>query len=273
MGQRMVRLGSRRQSLVAQTFTAAAAFAPTDVAGLAGWYDFSAISSLWQDTGRTSAVSADGQTIKGVTDLSGSGAHLSEATNGPTYKASIQNSLSVARFDGTNDVLRESTGWGLGNANVNAVTYTVFVVMVRTDAASDSFFNPSSTALANTLYHRTTAGAYFIFKYGDAANQVSATGGSVDTSWHVQEILSPGTTVTWLVDGSSIITAAAFSAVADSFTPNQGGVGALIYNGTTPNSFHFGDIAELVLYNSSLSAGNRSSVRSYLGTKWGITVA
>lgn len=50
------------------------------------WFDFNDISTLFQDTARTTPVTTNGQNIAGVTDKSGSGNHGSSASpTKPTY--------------------------------------------------------------------------------------------------------------------------------------------------------------------------------------------
>jgi hypothetical protein len=53
-------------------------------------------------------------------------------------------------------------------------------------------------------------------------------------------------------------------------TPNQ--PVTIGHRSASANLSHFlnGDIAELIVYNASLSAANRESVRDYLNTKWSI---
>lgn len=81
------------------------AFSPSDLTNLLAWYDASDITTLWQDDGRTTQVSADDDAIGAWDDKSGNGEHVTQATaaNRPTYKTGIVNSLPVVRCDGTND--------------------------------------------------------------------------------------------------------------------------------------------------------------------------
>lgn len=67
--------------------------------------DFSLLSSLYTDSARSVAVSADGDVIGGVADQSGNAVHLSQPTAAakPIYKTGILNGKSVARFDGVDD--------------------------------------------------------------------------------------------------------------------------------------------------------------------------
>ena len=67
-------------------------------------YDLSQLSSLFQDTAGSTPVTADGQTLKRINDLSGNALHATEATNGPTI-GTDGNGKRYALFDGTNDRL------------------------------------------------------------------------------------------------------------------------------------------------------------------------
>lgn len=92
---------------------AAAAFNPATLfsGGAAGaFYDISDISTLWKDTAGTSPVTADGDIVKRVDDKSGNGNHLTEATNGPTYR--VAGALKRLQFDGSNDKLRATFAMG-----------------------------------------------------------------------------------------------------------------------------------------------------------------
>ena len=102
-------------------------------AGLKAWYDFSDISTLWQDTARTSAITADAQTIGGVTDKSGTGRHLQAPTtaNEPAYKTGIIAGKSIARLDGTDDRL-SAVSW------VGDASWTFFIVAQKRSAPISS---------------------------------------------------------------------------------------------------------------------------------------
>ncbi len=102
---------------------------PTAVTGLHTWADFSDITTLFTDTARTTPVASDGDNIKGVADKSGLGHHLSEATNPPVYKTSIQNSKSISRYLDTS--AQKLTG--------ASATYNCWLVAYKLTAAAISF--------------------------------------------------------------------------------------------------------------------------------------
>lgn len=91
----------------AVAFTPASLFAASEKGA---WYDPSDLSTLWQDTAGTSAVTADGQSVARIDDKSGNGYHLTQGTadNRPLYKT--DGALHWLLFDGTNDGLATSGG-------------------------------------------------------------------------------------------------------------------------------------------------------------------
>ncbi len=71
------------------------------------WYDFSDISTLWQDSGMTTPVTTNGDPIGAVEDKTVNAQHLTQATAGnrPTYTTNVQNGLSVADTDTSGNAL------------------------------------------------------------------------------------------------------------------------------------------------------------------------
>jgi hypothetical protein len=57
--------------------------------------DLNDLTSLWQDTARTVAVTAVGQTVKGITDKSGNGNHLNNATGWVLTADGVNNYLQT----------------------------------------------------------------------------------------------------------------------------------------------------------------------------------
>lgn len=233
------------------------AFVPTDIAGLVAWWDFSDIASLWKDTGRTSAVTVDGDAIQGVTDKSLGGIHLSEATNPPTYKTGIQAGKSVARFDGTNDTLAA--------VGITAdVSFTVLIVALKRSvpiSVNKALWTAASSA---TLYTNSALDATHYLWASNQAGGVAVMPGTA-ASWGIQVIR---------VNSASSLDAYANGGTATNFDPNNTITTATVTrlgSNTTPANFGDFDVAEVLRYDSALSATDLNRIGPYLDTKWGIT--
>lgn len=73
--------------------------------GVGVWYDPSDLSTMFQDSAGTIAVTAPGQPVGLIKDKSGNNNHASQANNGqrPTYNVD-SNGSSYLQFDGSDDV-------------------------------------------------------------------------------------------------------------------------------------------------------------------------
>lgn len=234
-------------------------FNPLSITGCVGWWDMSDITSLWKDAARTSAVSADGDIILGVTDKSGAGKHLSVAANGPTYKPGIQNSLSVARFDGTNDTL--------ANAAISAdASHTWIAVGVKRSAASGGTRNlmafgagTNAQLFANSAVDATK---WCYFANGGGASVVI--GGTV-TSW---------TALVLKTNSAASLDAFANGGAAVNFDPNDEittGTSVSLGSISTPAQFGDVDFGELLHYDTALSIASLNQIGVGMAAKWSFT--
>ena len=238
--------------------TVVEAFDPLSITGLVAWYAFDEIGTLFQDTARTTPITADGQIIKGVTDKSGTANHLSEATNGPSYQEGELNALPIARFDGSNDQL--SVTITADNSR------TTFIVAKKTTSPSGA--NDALVAMGNSnsiLYtNSVTSATALLFFQNQAAGTTTITG-TTATNWNIMTVK---------LTSLSVMDVYANGGTPVNLDPNDvidGGTAWVLGSrgaGSDPGDY---DIAEVLIYNSVLSATDHNAVGDYLADKWALT--
>lgn len=224
-------------------------FAPTDIAGLVGWWDASDASTITASSGAVSQWD----------DKSASGLDVTQATgsNQPSTGINTQNGLNVISF-GSGDLLRVTPVTAIcGSA------FTIFFVFRKT-GANNSFEAAPITMTA-----------------GNAARPIDAWGANryITTTAAVNSTDIRATTL-W-----SQISWTGVSGASSTFTERKDG--AFVASGNRPNSLSTtgqiitmasrgdgvtkltGDVAEIVVYDVELTGTDLTDVEAYLATKWG----
>lgn len=210
---------------------------PTDVTGLVRRWRADTIAQA-----DASAVSSWAALVGGVALAQGTGADQ------PTYRTSSINSLPGVRWDGVTDSL---------SGTITTVAQPVsFVVVVKHNGLGvDQEIINNSTEL-----HIGTDNVARV--WGGTAD---VTGGTADTNPHVLIVNMNGASSVIYRDGTSV----------GSGNPGANGAGATFQVGRfgTTGRPMTGDIAEILLYNHTLTAGDRSIVDSYVQDRYAITVS
>lgn len=236
---------------------------PASLGGLVLWLNATAIDGL-----------VDTDPVVQWDDLSGQGNHATQATeaNQPTYVASSINSLPCVRFVTVN------AEWLAVNGVIGAFSGTgrpftlIAVLDLATIAGTASWFSVGhSGTTTQHLFCFCNSGAYTITKVDDSAVSANvATGGDATTNPQVVVIRHTGTATTIYVNGTNETSGSSAQDVG-AMTVNIATVGAR--RRSVVGNFWDGDLGELIIYNRILSDSQRADIETYLGTKWGITVA
>jgi hypothetical protein len=225
---------------------------------------------LWMDADDASTITiATG--VSQWLDKSGAGNHVTQAstTLQPVVLAGALNGRSVLRFDGSNDTLTRANA-SLNDLGLGATDITVFTVALNDDNSGN-----------------TTEGIVAVYTVTD--NQRGW--GAMKASGNMAFVVSndgalPG-------DRPQVAAGAANNYYMTYFNYSSP-TGTVIHNGTTdtasetgtifntPSDLYVGsfgsealprwdgNIAEILVYNRTLSAGERTEVEAYLSTKWGL---
>lgn len=238
----------------------AAAFSPVDIAGMVLWLKADALTG------------ADGDAVTTwVNSAGGAVASPTQATAGakPTLKTGILNSLPVVRFDG-GDYLACS------DAGMPTADFTLFLVGKTSVNLS---FNTYVTAVCwGTNVNNQTA--KFLWTYDVNAGQngimFDVKGTPIwfsDTvaAWRINAIGRTGTTAfirrnEGLLTTKTLVVATVLSGANGLSLGSDNGSWSYIQKMT-------GDLAEIIVYGSAISAENRIKINQYLGAKWGIALA
>lgn len=235
--------------------TAATQFSILYVAAVA-WFDFSDLTTLFQDAARSTPVTTNNDPIGGVADKSGSNNHASQGTdaNRPLYKTNIQNSKGSGLWDGSNDNL------ATGNFASPPATSTIFVVAKWTTGAGDR-------QLFDGLDASNRHAAWFIEGGSDTVNMWQgsvqlASGAITITNMAIYSFVYTGSTTSrGYQNGTQVIN----NGNAGSTSLGKLNIGTFFNGSANPLG---GYIAELIVIGSVLADTPRQAVESYLNAKW-----
>lgn len=212
----------------------------------------------------------DGQTVSTWYDINSNNIVRNNATQStddykPLFKERVINGgISAVRFDGSDDYL-EFDGTKLINTG-----YTIFVVEQRRAAVS-SGISPlmgGTTGSANQNLHliyryETT------MRFGQYSNDMDYTIGSYTTPTpriHTFLLSTTDGKEYWLNGGDSAD--ASSSSQTDTLTSyTSSALGKYLSN------YFNGDLAEIIIFNRSLTTTERQAIESYLSKKYNITIS
>lgn len=216
------------------------------------WYDFSDLSTLFQDSAGTIPVAADGDPIGKVVDKSGNGHDLTQATAAarPTYRTS--GGLHWADFDGSDDVLLSSAYATIAQPNTLAVA-----AKIDTNASSighQGFIDGNGAR--NGIFQNTD-------------NSLSLHGGTaLVTNRHVG--LNPFVAATVLNGASSTFRVNGAPYTLPS-SPGTTGSDQIILGRSAGSGILDGRIYGVTIFDTSITDTQLENVEEWLASKSGVT--
>lgn len=218
----------------------------------------------WYDASHASYLSLSGAAITQFLDRSGNGNHTGvqgTSTARAQHAASQINGLPAATFDGGDGYDLPSALYSIPNG-----ANTVFAVAKRTseDASIDGIFSLREAGNARlVLFYLNTAGN--ISYRSNQGGTVVSQSGNTNTNFQILHGRRSGTTQAVTANGQAETT--------DTNGLDESGCdGGRIGEGST-GLYLTGSLAELLIYNRSLSVREIAQVERYLSNKYAIPLA
>lgn len=264
------------------TVPAVSGFAPDDIANLRLWLDASDASTITDTGGAVSAWTS--KDPSGYVFAQGDGALQ------PTTGSTTQNSLNTLSFAG--DYLQFNSAASVWNFLHNGTQYRIFAVFKMGTVA-----NPDASYALMGTHGGSAAFPGFEVRFDDRSsisrNEMmfttigSAAGGVVQNLspngyWPPNEhaLLTLSAVPAAAVAGRSSFALNSGTAVTGNTSANSASASDARFplhigflGGTITSVIMVGEIAEILVYDRSLTAGEITDLETYLATKWGITLA
>lgn len=232
--------GALRQ-MTARKRAAGGGVLPSDIAGLAGWWDAA-------DTG---TISTSGSSVTSWADKSGSGPSFDPPGAAPSTGIVTRNGLNTISFDGVDDSLQMSTGL----VDLAVQPFTVAFAVKQDTKVSGCHFADLGTGGRRILCSGDSNWRIY------ANGSVVDSGVSADTNWHVFVAVFAGVSSVIRLDGVQIGAGDPGSSALQSWVlgKSDGGVATDV------------NIGELTVYDVNLNAsGDVTDLEDYLSNKWAI---
>jgi len=227
---------------------------PTDLgSSLYAWFDASDLSSLYQDTARTTAVSADNDPVGSWGDKSGNSRHLEQGTSGkrPLYRTTG----TRLSFDGSEDTL--SRAMTLGNFTL------LFVAQV-------------DSAGAVLVFDLDADGTHFAFSVKPENHTIAIDRGGTSRAASNASSYSVGATCCYAFRAN---TASPYfemrrdgtQQVAISADPGSDSIAGTLFLGSYHTGAYYtqGYFHEVIVASTALSDTELGRAEAYLKAKWG----
>jgi hypothetical protein len=230
------------------------------ISGCIGWYDSLDLTAMAQNSDGTGAV-AVGDQVGYWKDKSTTAAHVTQGVgaNRPTLTSNQVNGRAALRFDGSNDTLSKTSGYTLQNSVANLTRIGVF-------SSSQNCIVSTTGTSGNTAFQLFSSRIYTYTAATPVNVQVADGGGMLLRIYaSVFDNSVPSLNILFNNVTQSIV------ATAGTLGSTTGNLGSALHIGSNSasNQFVNGPIAEYLVYNRTLSAGELTAVYRYLRKKWG----
>ena len=238
--------------MILQEPFAIGAFSPPKISGLKLWLKADSLSLSNNDP------------VASWTDSSGSGNDAAQSTAGnkPIFNTNIINSLPAVQFDGTDDFMTLA-----GNPIPANNDETIFTVIQPTlNTASQKTYATIIHGQTATFFHVAKLSTNFWGTYTGGTGDLSSTNALVSGTNYLLGNTSKQ-------DGTSCVLYQRGVQVASRAEQEVGVTGASSGLGkdlVNANRQYAGYIAEVIIYDSVLSTGNRQKVDAYLINKYAL---
>lgn len=204
---------------------------------------------LW--TRSDANVTQSGGMVSAWGDLSGNGRNWAQVApaSQPAYTAGAVNGFPALTFDGTRNMTSSLT-----EAFVKPMT--VFMVARYTALVANQYFIDGG--VLNTLVFQNFAGNFRTY-----AGSLIDAGAQTLNTWHVMYGVFNGASSVASLNGTEVAGDAG----------SAGNTGFNLGSSAGGGNKMTGDIAEVLVYGDAKNASDRATIRRYLGSRYGITVA
>ena len=241
---------------------------------LVHWYDASDLTTLYTNSGCSTAATADGDTIACWQDKSGNGYHVTQTDSNetPVLRMNAAHGLPVLVFDGDDDVLHALS---ITNGFTGNQHHSIFAVVKSTsgdDGAQHVIFRYADPAESGT-------GDISQIEWDHSGNKIKwgfYSGDSYHDEGTEQDLEGTTTIISAIHSGGSSNTKKLFVNGDDGHLSHDSGITLTLETtddvnignrGDATNGFK-GEIMEVIVYNDDLTDTDRYAIESYLRAKW-----
>jgi hypothetical protein len=243
-------------------------FNPSSISGLIMWLDANDSTSFFDATSGGNNVTTDGGSIARWRDKSTSEKDFKQATSGnrPILKIATQNGRNSVRFDAIDDFMEMDANF----SGLTAATYFIVLKIAVDPPTVESKTGHPIMFIYNIIANGGASHYPYLDSniYDTSMTTSRKTVGNPSpnlTNFHLYNVSATSNSWTARLNKTQLFTTA-----TNTFSQQEKTIGRSI--GSNLVFYYFnGDISELVVYNSVLSANDRTSIENYLYQKWGIS--